>query len=74
MFTPALSSVGSIAPVYKSTIPPCSDGGIIEPPLNKPVPGAIEEKPTTIDPKTGERVYVDEYLKDMLKPHVCYLV
>ncbi len=39
---------------------------------DKPVPGAMEERPVMIDPKTGEKVYVDEYLKEH-RPNVCYL-
>ena len=30
---------------------------------NKPIPEACEERPAMYDPKTGEKVYVDEYYK-----------
>ncbi len=42
---------------------------------DKPIPGACEERPTMIDPKTGELVYVDVYLKEQHKgkPWICYM-
>lgn len=41
--------------------------------FNKPMPGACEERPTTYDWKTGQNVYLDEYLKNLNNPHVCYM-
>ena len=42
---------------------------------DKPIPGACEERPKMIDPKTGEWVYVDVYLKEQQqdKPGICYM-
>lgn len=39
---------------------------------DKPSPFKMEERPTTIDPRTGERVYVDRLVADILKyPIIC---
>ena len=53
---------------HKPSIPPLSSGGIIEQKEDKPNPNAKEERPTTIDPKTGEIIYLDQ----LPKPGVCY--
>ena len=34
---------------------------------NKPIPGACEERPAKYDPKTGEMVYVDQWLLQQAK-------
>ncbi len=43
--------------------------------FDKPNPWACEERPTMIDPKTGELVYVDVYMKEHQqdKPWICYM-
>ena len=38
---------------------------------DKPIPGACEERPRMIDPKTGELVYVDVYEKQH-RPNVVF--
>jgi hypothetical protein len=63
------AGMNSIVAPHKPSIPPLSDGGIIESKEDKPIPGACEERPTTIDPRTGERIYLDQ----LIKPGVCYL-
>ena len=37
----------------------------------QPDPFVKEERPTTIDIKTGELVYLDEYLKDLYEDICC---
>ncbi len=38
---------------------------------DKPNPWVLEERPTMTDPKTGDRVYIDDYMKN--KPTICYM-
>lgn len=42
---------------------------------DKPIIGACEERPTMIDPETGELVYVDVYRKEHQqdRPWICYM-
>ncbi len=62
--------ISSFAPQIKHEIPPYSDGGIVAPPSNKPIPGACEERNKTFDFKTGEWRYTDQLPKDS---NVCWL-
>ena len=39
---------------------------------DKPIPGACEERPVIIDPKTGEKVYLDEYMKENMPSFISY--
>ena len=38
---------------------------------NRPNPFIMEERPSMVDPFTGQRVYVDEYMKN--RPNICYM-
>jgi hypothetical protein len=38
---------------------------------NIPKPWVLEERPTMTNPITGERVYIDEFMKN--RPEICYM-
>ena len=61
----------SLYPTIGCDLP--QNGGIAGSPENdKPNPMATEERPTMVDPETGELVYVDVYEKQHPNPNVVF--
>ncbi len=59
--------------IYGSDLPKNSDIKDVIAKNKELKPYILEERPTIVDLKTGDRVLIDQYIKDKLGTNICYL-